>query len=344
MRISHLLSFLLIQSAITLSFAQEAAKNPGARTWSHSDGRKVKAGLISANADSVTLRLPNGTTGEVKLSKLNQDDRDYVAGWLKKNAQPKDFGQADRVIEITTLKGEMKYNKPTFSVYPGKKIKLILRNADDMHHNLVITKPGKGNDMKVAQEAWKLGADGFAKSWIPKHPDLLFASKMGSSQSAASSSMLRPVQRANLRQRVRNPSPRRRKVPCTALKHHIGVLSIAQMGASPTMPLLRQRRTMCSCNNVILGTPLSGSRRPRCFSKRRKVASSGVSPPMSSPQAARQEVSRFKRRTIARRLVSPSRLARMSAASKTPAGHAFRPRRPAPARFSNSHAGNRSSP
>lgn len=185
MRISLFLPILLAQVTITLNFAQEATENPGARTWSHSDGRKIKAGLIEASSDAVILRLPTGNTGSVKLSKLSQEDRDYVAAWLKKNVAPKDFGKPDRVIEITTLKGEMKYNKPTFSVYPGKKIKLVLRNADDMHHNLVITKPGKGNDLKVAQEAWKLGAEGFAESWIPKHPDLLFASKMADPHSTA---------------------------------------------------------------------------------------------------------------------------------------------------------------
>ena len=185
MRISHFLSFLLIQVTITFSLGQKATENPGARTWSHSDGRKIKAGLIEASSDAVVLRLPSGNTGSVELSKLAQADRDYVAVWLKKNAPPKDFGKPDRVIEITTLKGEMKYNKPTFSVYPGKKIQLVLRNADDMHHNLVITKSGRGNDLKVAQEAWKLGAEGFAESWIPKHPDLLFASKMADPHSTA---------------------------------------------------------------------------------------------------------------------------------------------------------------
>ena len=185
MRIIHFLFFLILQGTSILGLTQEAEDTPGARTWSHADGRKIKAGLIEASADSVTLRLPNGNTGPVALTKLSQEDRDYVADWLKKNTPPKDFGKPDKVIEITTLKGEMKYDKPTFSVYPGKKIKLVLRNADDMHHNLVITKPGKGNDMKVAQEAWKLGADGFAESWIPKHPDLLFASKMADPHSTA---------------------------------------------------------------------------------------------------------------------------------------------------------------
>ena len=79
----------------------------------------------------------------------------------------------------------MKYNKPVITVYPGKKIKLILRNNDDMHHNLAITKRGKGKDLKVAQEAWKLGAEGFAKHWIPDHPDLLFSTKMADPHSSA---------------------------------------------------------------------------------------------------------------------------------------------------------------
>ena len=107
-----------------------------------------------------------------------QNDQEYIKKWLQNNAKPKSFGDPDRIIEITTLKGEMKYNKPVITVYPGKKIKLILRNNDDMHHNLAITKRGKGKDLKVAQEAWKLGAEGFAKHWIPDHPDLLFSTKM----------------------------------------------------------------------------------------------------------------------------------------------------------------------
>ena len=119
------------------------------------------------------------------MSDLGKGDQEYKKKWLQNNAKPKSFGDPDRIIEITTLKGEMKYNKPVITVYPGKKIKLILRNNDDMHHNLAITKRGKGKDLKVAQEAWKLGAEGFAKHWIPDHPDLLFTTKMADPHSSA---------------------------------------------------------------------------------------------------------------------------------------------------------------
>ena len=87
-------------------------------------------------------------------------------------------GDKPTVINIRTLTGQMKYDVEEFTVAPGAKVRLVLQNDDDMHHNLVICKPGKNNEQEVAQEAWKLGADGFAKHWIPTHPQLLFASKM----------------------------------------------------------------------------------------------------------------------------------------------------------------------
>jgi plastocyanin len=182
--IKFLLSFCFLFIPIA-GIGQDKVEDPGARTWSHSDGRRIKAGIVDVVDNNVILKAPNGKSGPVELVKLSKEDQEYIAKWIQNNAAPKDFGKPDTIIEITTLKGEMKYNKPIITVYPGKKIKLILRNQDDMHHNLAITKPGKGKDMKVAQEAWKLGADGFAKHWIPKHPDLLFASKMADPHSSS---------------------------------------------------------------------------------------------------------------------------------------------------------------
>ena len=184
MRYSLPLFALLATATLSIAPAAEVQATP-AHTWTHADGRKIVAGINSASATSVTLLLPNGKLGTVDLGKLSEEDRVYVATWLKNNAPPKGFGKADQTIEIVTLKGQMKYDRPTFTVYPGKKIKLILRNADDMHHNLVICKPAKDKGLSVAMEAWKLGADGFAKDWVPKHPSLLFAGKMADPQSTA---------------------------------------------------------------------------------------------------------------------------------------------------------------
>ena len=87
-------------------------------------------------------------------------------------------GEKPSVIEIRTLRGQMKYDVEEFQVAPGAKVRLVLHNDDDMHHNLLICKPGKGNEQEVAKTAWDLGGAGFDKHWIPEHPNLLFASKM----------------------------------------------------------------------------------------------------------------------------------------------------------------------
>lgn len=94
-------------------------------------------------------------------------------------------GEKPTVIDIRTLEGQMKYDIEEFSVAPGAKVRLVLHNDDDMHHNLVICKPGKNNEQEVAQEAWKLAGDGFEKHWIPEHPNLLFASKMADPKMSA---------------------------------------------------------------------------------------------------------------------------------------------------------------
>ena len=82
------------------------------------------------------------------------------------------------VVEIRTLRGQMKYDQDEIQVPAGAKIRLVLHNDDDMPHNLVICKPGEGIEQEVAHKAWELGGDGFNRHWIPQHPALLFASKM----------------------------------------------------------------------------------------------------------------------------------------------------------------------
>ena len=135
--IKTLFYFYLLFIPIT-GIGQDKTEDPGARTWSHLDGRKIKAGIVGVEDKNVILKAPNGKSGSVEMAKLSKEDQEYIAKWILNNAPPPEFGKPDTIIEITTLKGEMKYNKPIITVYPGKKIKLMLRNQDDMHHNLAI--------------------------------------------------------------------------------------------------------------------------------------------------------------------------------------------------------------
>tara|TARA_B100001964_G_scaffold245317_1_gene331555 strand:- start:6948 stop:8579 length:1632 start_codon:yes stop_codon:yes gene_type:complete len=96
---------------------------------------------------------------------------------------PKGFEKVDQEIVISTLRAAMKYDVRSFSVKPGAKVKLTLRNPDDLPHNLIICTPGKskGGDRgkEVIDAVIKLGAKGVEMNWEPKgHPRILHSSGM----------------------------------------------------------------------------------------------------------------------------------------------------------------------
>ena len=77
MRVKYFLFFILINT--TFSEEKEVPPDdPGARTWSHIDGRKIKPGIVDANASKVTLRAPNGIIGSIPLSDLGIGDQEYI--------------------------------------------------------------------------------------------------------------------------------------------------------------------------------------------------------------------------------------------------------------------------
>jgi uncharacterized cupredoxin-like copper-binding protein/glucose/arabinose dehydrogenase len=92
---------------------------------------------------------------------------------LSKNvtAQPSEWTKADFEIRIGTKPG-LKFDIENFEVKEGARVKLVFSNNDDMLHNLVITKPGKGND--VGQKALAMGLDGSRLGYVPNSNDVLF--------------------------------------------------------------------------------------------------------------------------------------------------------------------------
>lgn len=83
-----------------------------------------------------------------------------------------------RVVRIHTVEEEMRYDRTFFAVEAGRPVQVILENEDLMPHNLVVTRPGKLKE--VALEGAALGTtpglDG--KLYVPKHPDVMFATEM----------------------------------------------------------------------------------------------------------------------------------------------------------------------
>ncbi|MFN0126451.1 MAG: PA14 domain-containing protein [Verrucomicrobiales bacterium] len=86
---------------------------------------------------------------------------------------------ADEVIriEVRTLPGLMKYDQPVLRVKPGHAVEIVLRNDDQLPHNLVVLRES-GVFMEVAQKAWELGPQGPPAQWIPDDARILAHSGM----------------------------------------------------------------------------------------------------------------------------------------------------------------------
>jgi azurin len=74
-------------------------------------------------------------------------------------------------ITLNAIAG-LQFDLPRFHVRPGVKVKILLKNQDDMSHNLLFTRPGARLD--VVNAAMKLEERGPEKNYIPDTPDVLW--------------------------------------------------------------------------------------------------------------------------------------------------------------------------
>ncbi|MGA0326851.1 MAG: PVC-type heme-binding CxxCH protein [Limisphaerales bacterium] len=86
--------------------------------------------------------------------------------------------RTDQLVEVTigTVPEKMSYDLKNFEVKAGATVKVRFINHDFMPHNIVFGRPGSANDIGMAAIA--LGADGFAKAFIPDSDKILKASKL----------------------------------------------------------------------------------------------------------------------------------------------------------------------
>ena len=79
-------------------------------------------------------------------------------------------------IRIGTVIEKMQYDVKEFTVKAGAKIKLTFHNPDNMPHNIVFVQP-KAAD-RVGLAALQLGAQGFAKNFIPDSNEIIAHSQL----------------------------------------------------------------------------------------------------------------------------------------------------------------------
>lgn len=82
-----------------------------------------------------------------------------------------------RVVRISTVEEEMRYDTPYFAVEAGRPIQLVLRNDDLMPHNLVITVPGAMQAVAEAAADMSPQFDAQGRQYVPQTDQILFATK-----------------------------------------------------------------------------------------------------------------------------------------------------------------------
>ena len=100
--------------------------------------------------------------------RMSSADAEPAAG-----ARP-DLG--DDVIVVKTVVEQMRYDVPAFTVTAGTPVTILFDNEDYTPHNLVIVQPGSGEAIGAAADA--LGAQGFAKRFIPDSDEIIVASDL----------------------------------------------------------------------------------------------------------------------------------------------------------------------
>ncbi len=82
------------------------------------------------------------------------------------------------VINIKTIKNEMKYDVTEFTVKAGSVVEIIFENPDFMQHNLLILAQGSKNKVGAASDQLAQDPAGADKSYIPEMQEVLFATAM----------------------------------------------------------------------------------------------------------------------------------------------------------------------
>ncbi len=83
-----------------------------------------------------------------------------------------------RIVTITAVAAQMRFDLSQFTVVAGEDVEIVLVNADEMPHNLLVTAEGAMETVALEAEAMAATPDGFAKQFVPDSPLVLAATKL----------------------------------------------------------------------------------------------------------------------------------------------------------------------
>ena len=85
---------------------------------------------------------------------------------------------ATTVVNIGTVKNEMKYDVTEFEVKAGTAVELVFNNSDFMQHNLLILAQGAISKVGAAADKLAMDPNGAAQNYVPTMPEVLFATEL----------------------------------------------------------------------------------------------------------------------------------------------------------------------
>ncbi len=110
----------------------------------------------------------------LELNKPSERDRMEVA---KESKASTTAGNAV-VIDLKVENEIMQYDKKLITVKAGQKVVINLENPDGMQHNLLIIKPGSLQKVGKAADEMLRDPKAAEKQYVPKMPEVLFATKL----------------------------------------------------------------------------------------------------------------------------------------------------------------------
>ena len=127
--------------------------------------RAVPAGERTGGAFAQALQLTRDVAGELPSAQSSK-----VTSALD--------ALAVRTVRIEAVLAQMKFNISRFTAEAGQQVEIVFVNADEMPHNLLITQQGALEVVSLKAEAMMKEPDAFARHFVPKTPEVLFATTL----------------------------------------------------------------------------------------------------------------------------------------------------------------------
>ncbi|MBC3785216.1 PVC-type heme-binding CxxCH protein [Spirosoma utsteinense] len=157
----------LLRQAKTMDEAQRSAVVKGV-----AEGWDMKQKPTLREADKSFLASLTSSVSPDNRDRLN---RLYEAWGLVKE-QPADPNV--EIVQLKTVREEMRFDKKEFTVTAGKSIEIVLANPDAMQHNLVIGRPKSMDIIGTAADKLITAKDGAEKGYVPTLPQIVAATPL----------------------------------------------------------------------------------------------------------------------------------------------------------------------